>query len=244
MSNNRPRFRAYPNGGTITIADGDTYPIRVTGNFINVKSADQDFTIRIDGSEELKAAQNRRFRLSPDDSFKSIEVINDSGSSLTFQLEIGYGGVESDDVTITGTVSTSDSTSHTKLDTIETTLTSIETDAAAIEALLTNDEDKRTGLSTLEGASFAQVSNATTTIVTAGANTSGIIIRSAHLVSTGGAGSTCALTVNANDLINLATTVAGNLEETIKDIFIPAGWALAATTNGAGNKVSVFYEVL
>lgn len=100
----RPRFRSYPNNGTITIANGETYPINVVGNFINVKSADQAFTIRLDGTEELRAEQNRRFKLTEDDSFSVVEVVNDSGANLTFQIEVGFGSVESDDVSISGTV--------------------------------------------------------------------------------------------------------------------------------------------
>lgn len=104
---NRPRLRAYPSQGTITIQDGETYPIAVSGNFVSVKTANTGFKIVLDGTDELSAAQNRRFKMQEGDVFRKIDVVNDSGSDLTFQLEIGFGGVESDDVTINGTVKTS-----------------------------------------------------------------------------------------------------------------------------------------
>lgn len=79
----KPRFRAYPNDGAITIADGDTHFFNVVGSFINVKQANADFVIVLDGTNELQAAQNRRFRLTEGDSFERVEVVNNSGGSLS-----------------------------------------------------------------------------------------------------------------------------------------------------------------
>lgn len=99
----RPRFRPYPNKGAITIADGKTHPFQVGGNFVNVKQANVPFTLRLDSGIELIASQNRRFSLK-DDEFNKVEVVNDSGGNLTFQLEIGFGAIEANDVTISGLI--------------------------------------------------------------------------------------------------------------------------------------------
>lgn len=177
----RPRFRTYPHNGTIAIANGEILPYEVTGNFINVKQADQSFTIRLDGSEELKATQNRRFRLTEDDQFKTVEIINDSGSTLNVQLEIGFGDVESDDVSISGTVTTSDSTAQAKLDTLATLLGYINTNAGQIEALLTNDEDLRAAAYVIGSNTATTAAAGNTTLIDATTDNpsggNGVIIR-------------------------------------------------------------------
>lgn len=99
-----PRLRPYPQNGAITIANGVEHPIEKGGNFIRVRQSDQTFTILLDDDVELKAEQNDVFQLTDDDEFKSLAVINDSGANLTFQLEIGYGEVKTNNVSISGTL--------------------------------------------------------------------------------------------------------------------------------------------
>lgn len=100
----RPRSSAYPKNGAITIAAGKTHPINKGGNFIHVLEANEEFTIRMDSKDEFAAGQNRKIYLDGEDAYEKLEVINDSGSDLTFQLVVGFGRVESDDVTISGQI--------------------------------------------------------------------------------------------------------------------------------------------
>jgi hypothetical protein len=100
----KPRLRPYPQQGTITIADGVEHHIERGGNFLRVRSADSSFTIRLDDDVELKAEQNDVYRLSEGDAFNKIVVINDTGGNLTFQLEIGQGTVETNNVSISGNI--------------------------------------------------------------------------------------------------------------------------------------------
>ncbi len=256
----RARFRAYPNAGTITIAAGDRYPINVTGNFINVKSADADFTIRIDGQEELRAAANRRFSLTEEDAFKFVEVINDSGGALTFQLEIGFGRVESDDVTITGTVNVaavspveiknetggSITVYNADINNIKTSNIAIR-NAIELYAESVRESSAARALQNLapktdlEGASYANISNATTTVVTAAANTDGVIIRLAA-TTVDGAG-TGYITAGGN---YIAYAAGGNTENLtrIENYIIPAGQAIIAHSSNVGSQTIIHYEVL
>ena len=249
----RPRFRAYPNNGTITISDGETYPLNVRGNFINVKSADQQFKILLDGQEELQAAQNRRFRLSENDTFNLVEIVNDSGNSLTFQLEIGFGGVESDDVSITGAVAVKNDATDDELqvvtkagttlkvddDATQTAITALQT---AITDLLQNADDLRAPLTDLSNATYAEALNTTVSLVTAGANTNGVMIR--YYGWTRGDGYYGALSINGDLLIPPAAATAFNIAGIERDIKLPAGVDidLVSTSNSRG--VNVYYEVL
>lgn len=101
-----PRFRPYPQNGPITIANGEELPIPRAGNFVRVKSADQTFTLVLDNDIELSASVNDVFRLTEGDKFDTLTVKNESGSSLTFQLEVGQGSVDTNSLTIAGTVKT------------------------------------------------------------------------------------------------------------------------------------------
>lgn len=132
-------------------------------------------------------------------------------------------------------LSISDADTHTKLDTLETSLT-------ALEALLVNDETLRKPLTTLAGASYASVSGSSSTVVTAGANTNGVIIRFAQVVN-GGSGN-CSLSIDGNVVIRCDGGSAGLQREQIRDIFVPAGQAVAIQSSVAAARVHILYEVL
>lgn len=106
--------------------------------------------------------------------------------------------------------------------------------------LLKDSRLKRKALTTLEGASFASINNTTTTLVTAGANVNGIIIRRALCIATtvGGSGS---LNVGGNSLCAVS---GADYKDSVENVRIPAGVALAATSSSAGMSVLVWYEVL
>jgi hypothetical protein len=98
-------MQAYPKNGTLALADGDSVPYDgLVASVISVAQADRSFIIKIDDTYELVGRNNKRYRMPEGKTFTKVEVINESGATLNFQLEIGDGGVESDDVTIVGTV--------------------------------------------------------------------------------------------------------------------------------------------
>ena len=246
----RPRFRAYPNNGTITISDGETYPLNVRGNFINVKSADQQFKILLDGQEELQAAQNRRFRLSENDTFNLVEIVNDSGNSLTFQLEIGFGGVESDDVSITGAVSVKNDATDDELQVVtkagttlkvddDATQTAVSALQTAITDLLQNADDLRAPVTDLTGASYASANNSTNEFVSAASNVNGVMIRTLSL--SGASNGNAQFTVGGDVVYRVAGGASSAHQKNIK---VPAGLACEISSNAVGWTALVSYEVL
>lgn len=100
----KPRLRAYPKNGPITIADGEIYKIGRGGNFIRIKNASSEFTLRLDDGMEMPSVQNDVFRMTDGDFFGSVEVVNDTGGDLTFQLQIGQGAVETNNISISGDI--------------------------------------------------------------------------------------------------------------------------------------------
>ena len=100
---NQPRLNQYPKGGSIIISDGTIYPVERGGSFIRIRTASVPFTLRIDDDQELTVQENDVFRYK-ESPFGKLEVINDSGTNLTFQLEIGDGSVETNNVAISGDI--------------------------------------------------------------------------------------------------------------------------------------------
>ena len=245
----RPRFQAYPKRGAITIADGDIYPIYVGGNFVSIKSADQAFTLRLDDRNEYDASVNRKFRLAESDSFKKVEVINDSGSDLTFQIEIGFGDVDTNDIAINAAVgvknadapndklAVEDADTQSAIAALQTEVEAVETSTAEILAAIQGDDTAREGLTDLSNCDYAEVTSTVSTIVTSAANVNGIIIRLAT-VSAWGTGSGY-LTIGGKRILY----GRGNNTPEIRNVKLPAGEELASTSN-AGTFVRVFYEIL
>ena len=96
-----PRITQYPKN-PITIADGETYIIRAGGDFIRVRRANATFRMTLDGQTELNVEQNDVARMTAGDTFKVIVIENTSGGDLEFQLEIGQGAIETNNVSISG----------------------------------------------------------------------------------------------------------------------------------------------
>jgi hypothetical protein len=246
----RPRSRAYPNSGTITIADGDTYPINVTGNFINVKTADQPFIIVLDGTNELQAAANRRFKLTEQDTFKKLDIVNNSGSPLTFQLEVGFGSIESDDVTIVGGVKVrNDDSPNDELQIKTKAGTELSIDSADIEtkldsviAMLQDADDQRTPITDLEDCSYHGSAGTTTTIVTSGTNTNGVILRHVDVGVRGGQDGH--IKVGSNYIFRMDPLGSEGNMRFLRDIKIPAGVAVEVSTSSSLGTIDVWYNVL
>lgn len=117
----------------------------------------------------------------------------------------------------------------------------------AILAMLQNPNDQRKGLTDLTGASYANIVNATTTIVTSGANVNGVIIRVANISGRQASGNSAHLLVGGNKLLSVTdhtstTVTSGNVH--IKDIYVPPGVEISAVSSSLNIEVSVFYEVL
>ena len=241
-------LRAYPASGTEAVPNGGVRNHAVGGNFINVKSADQSFKIVVDDTYALNAEANRRFSI---DEFKKVTVENDSGSTLNYQLEIGFGKIETDDVSIVGAIKVKNADSPDDVLTVDdpdtqtaiaALQTALEADIEAVTAMLQNDEDQRESLTDLSNSTHATVSNATTTLVTAGTNTNGIIIRRLDMsVNANSSGSSCEVLSGTEEI---AKVTGISLHHSDKNIRLQSGVALSVSSSNANSEVNIFYEVL
>lgn len=251
MTQNKPRLRPYPQSGTIAISNGDELPVPRPGNFIRVRSADQTFTLKVDNDVELVAQQNDVYRF-PESDFKTLSIVNDSGSTLNVQLEIGFGSVETNNVSISGTLKVDDDETQTALSTLNTTtnavsaaVSNVQTAVTAIQNLLTNTDDKRTALTDLSGATYAGIQNGTITLATALANVNGVIIRTVSMISLGTHGNSGLKIGSGFIFVNNTTTVAAAPVSLIeKDIFIPAGQQVDIQSGNMDCIITCYYEVL
>ena len=192
---------------------------------------------------------------------------NPSAAPITVEVHIGDDEIIDNEVLITGTIA-----GDVKIINSDTVgQTSIKVDDDASQVLITHCRDhlnnifgdcrelrefssqwgyhlSRAPLNNLSGCSFASVTNATTTIVSAASNVNGIILHHAYCIAkTTGAAT---LKVNGNDLIQAygyynstnGSYVTDNIR--VENIFIPAGWSLSAVSTSSDTSCNVFYKVL
>lgn len=98
-------------------------------------------------------------------------------------------------------------------------------------------DSKINKLTSLERASYAQVVNATATVVTAAANTKGVLIK---FLSTGGFGYAYVIKIGADELYS----ATDNTSTVFRDIYVPPGKDIILTGVGASAFVTMVYEVL
>jgi len=248
----RPRFQAYPKRGAITIADGDIYPLYVGGNFVSIKSADQDFTLRLDDENEYDASVNRKFRLDESDSFKKVEVINDSGNDLTFQIEIGFGDVDTNDIAINAAVgvknadapndklAVDDADTQAAIAAVQTEVEAVKTSNAAMLAAIQGNDTAIAPLTDFTNTSYATASGTSVVLATAAANVNGVIIRSLIIIGTTGLGSERAfLNYDGNEIISnvIGAMYADNL-------FFPPNKKIEIKSLSTASAIRATYEVL
>lgn len=113
---------------------------------------------------------------------------------------------------------------------------------AAVELLDGTQVGLQRGLITLQGASYAIANNSSETLVTAAANTNGVIIRRADLV-TYSATLYSQVTVDG-DPINLKSLMSERSWQTIENYFIPAGTEVVLYSSAANYSGQAWYEVL
>lgn len=107
--------------------------------------------------------------------------------------------------------------------------------------LLKNDRLQRAPLTSLQGASWAYITGASSTVVSSGANVNGVIIRYIRAVQSGGTPLT--VTIGGNNFIVGKSGAYGPEVFVIENIFVPAGQAVAVTSS-AGDNICIAYEVL
>lgn len=240
-----------------TVPAGQSMPVQVAGEFVRCLEASEKFKLSISGGAAVYFDSGIQWTARSPEQFDEFIIINESANPLTVVMAWGYGEFVDNRLAVSGTIRV-DNVSGDKLDVedyyTKTFLPDIKNYADWTynnsQALVQQADESSaywksrnfSPKTPLTNASFASVNNATTTIVTAGANVNGVIIRHAALSSESSSGG-ATLKVNGNDLLRTTGGTAGLQNQTVRDIYVPPGWSISATAGAAGY-VNVFYEVL
>ncbi len=98
-------------------------------------------------------------------------------------------------------------------------------------------DSKINKVTSLERASYAQVVNATATVVTAAANTKGVLIK---FLSTGGFGYSYRIKIGADEFYRSAD----DKSTVFRDIYVPPGKDIILSGTGDSSYLTMVYEVL
>ena len=223
-------FRSY----TATLAANGEQVIDVNGRYIVGIEANGAFDIAVDDGPYSRFFNGAKALLPEDESFTKIRVRDRSGAPNSVVLQVGYGDFTDGRLQVSGVLRVADD------DDAETSFVEIQTRLQVIENLLRNADDKRTALTDLTGASYADVTGVNTvTVVSAASNVAGVVIR---VVNLSAANSQAQLLIAGNVVLEARSTVSESAY--LKDIFVPAGVAVALMTNDNNASAYMAYEVL
>lgn len=164
-----------------------------------------------------------------------VTLTNKTDSPITLTIDIGIGNISDDRLAASGTLLVTNPSGET--------LSTEDIRGAAILNMMQNDSAQRVGLTTLNTASYALIDGATTTVVSSGSNTSGVIIRVLSWVYK--TGENWYVQIGSSRLIDCPSSSvnAGGSLGNIKDIFVPSGEQIIVSCSG-GATVTMAYEVL
>ncbi len=241
----------------LVILDGAETPYDFTADFIMNLTASGDLSIRIGDGDKSRFNDGDKYRLSNEDgSFKQVTLINETGSDVNVTIALGVGDVDTATV-ISGAIKVRNDDSpndELQIKTKSGTTLKVDDDAtqaalASLLAILQNADDKRAALTSLDGCTFAEAINTTNTVVTAVANTDGIIIPRgyAQLYNQQGFGSAVLMDDNpiiGTDDMSSASNGTNALNDREKDLHIGAGSKLSLESNDGRYPAWVWYRTL
>lgn len=169
---------------------------------------------------------------------ENVQFTNPTGGDITITFSLAIGEVFDRRLSVTGNIAV-----------VNGTLPFVVDENTQLQALLQNHNDLASPLTTIEGATNVRVTGtASATLVTAGANTNGIIIRTLYgQVSTRSNTGSAVLTVTAGtrDIIHMTSGNQCHESMFAKDIEIEAGVALSYNMTDAlsGSVLCMNYEV-
>ena len=189
---------------SVTIPANGSKPLGIVGDYLFIKSASDDFIVKLNNGGRLEAGQNFELKNQP---YTDATFINETGSDIDVDFFYSANGssIAINNINLAGTTSVADAAVLAQLVTMDAVLDAIkaETDnltnilselqsidtkadnIADIEALLQNDTAQRMPLHTIVGATRYEAENTTTTVTTSGANSNGGVIRTLSLSSSG-----------------------------------------------------------
>ena len=223
---------------TFVIGAGDRVPVMGQAQFVRCLEANGPFYVSVNNGQEMYFASGIQYTAPGLEDFQEYALINKSGAPVTVTMAWGFGELTDNRLTATGNLSVINAPA-TKLDVDDA---DTQTALASILAMLQNDELQRKPLTTLQGATLVSVLNATTTVVTAGANVNGVIIRSINLFS--GSNVTAYLQIGATKLLQTGYSSGAAVNCERENIFVPAGNQIIISGGNAASGGNMAYEVL
>lgn len=223
---------------TFVIGSGQRIPVMGQAQFVRCLEANGPFSVSINNGQELYFASGIQYTAPGLEDFQEFALINKSGGPVTVTMAWGFGELTDNRLTATGNLSVINAPATVlKVDDDESQVT-----LAAILAMLGNDRLQRETLTTLQGATLVSVLNATTTVVTAGANVNGVIIRSVNLFS--GSNVTAYLQIGATKLLQTGYSSGAAVNCERMNLFIPPGNQIILSGGNTSSGGNMAYEVL
>lgn len=238
----------------ISLAANAEYALNRTFDAINIIDLSGSVEMQINDGTPSTCRAGIGFRMPQGDNDVYRATFRETGgSTATLTIATAKGEIQDNRASFAGNQSVQNAAAPN--DSLQVDLLAADPGLVAlltgIVANQNSDEDKRKGLTTLEGASYHQQFNdggTPTTIVSTAANTAGIIIRFANISLFDN--TTCYLGLDGTPneaIIGNGTSSHGTSRGAAfqcRDIFVPAGRGLIASAPSNDTVVNVWYEVL
>jgi len=168
-----------------------------------------------------------------------ISLRNTGGAAVTLTCALAIGEISDDRLNISGVVSVDDNGGSLTIDNPE--LSRIAGAGREESAYMYVGSLFKAPLTNLDGATHARVNNATTTLVTAVANTDGLIIR--HVDTDIRSGEGGYISLSGNRIYEKAAVSGVHYTDTFGNILVPSGVSLIVFA-GVTTTINIDYEVL
>ena len=230
----------------LTIADGEVFPIYYSFNFFRILSISTStgVTIRFGDKGTATDVIGAGIGYELPEPVNVATIVNNSGGSLDITVALAIGKIYDDRLNVSGDINVVNAPGtclEVKNCDDEPELSVTDAD---VLSMMQNDEDKRSSLTTLVGATISHIENANSQLIPGAANVNGAIIRHVSIAGYGNATEGRILIAGTEFLsmnFNGNTAVMGL---TSRDIFIEAGDELRADSDALNININIAWENL
>ena len=225
----------------------------LTGRFVRCLESSNDLELSFNhGSKSYFEAGIARHIEKKARDFKSFQLFNKTANDITVTVAWGYGDIIDNRLSVSSDIAIKNAPAPNNTISIDDGGGTITVNDVNTDSRLTDIKNRMTEVfrdnfaprTNLTDASYASASNATVTLVTAGANTGGVFIRVATLTSRGDLGGVILIDGNQLGINNAAGSFTSSACYAIKDLYIPSGVLVQLQSNNPTYPVNCFYEVL
>lgn len=252
-------FTTYP----FSIPAGATVPFSITSSRLALIEATDEINVIFGVGNKTVLFAGLTYGTPQGQAWGQIYLENPTGTTVTGRFIAGNGLIEDRRLTATGNLQvvnpagqkldvddadtqTAIAATNTLLTTIDGVLDNIKSQTDNLSSILSrlgDIETMSTGAIDMTNASYGSAINSTTTLVTAVANTSGIIVFKG-IINDGGSG-TGSVKFGGNPIIGADFAGTATYRESLETpLLLPSGSALVVESTSANVKVHVWYEVL